>query len=237
MLSIFFPKVCGICKKKINQKYTCEKCSNILQYTMKKELCVRNINSYVDKLISLFLYKDLIRDALLEFKFNGKAYISNTFAELMCNAIMKNSISGDLIIPVPIHRKRYKVRGYNQSELLSKFIAKRLKIKYGKKILLKVKNNLAQSTLDMISRQKNVMNVYKINSKSNMKGKKIILVDDIYTTGATVNECAKILKQNGVQEVVVITVAYAYGDRKLINIEKLDNHHETSVNKGGIING
>lgn len=209
ILPIFFPRVCGICKKKINEKYTCEKCSNILKYTMKRQLCVRNINSYVDQHIGLFLYQDFIRKVILQFKFEGKAYIANTFAELMCQVIVDKKIFPDLIIPVPIHSKRYRERGYNQSELLSKWISKKLNIQHDTKTLIKVKNNLAQSTLDKACRKKNVLNVYQINSKANISEKKILLIDDIYTTGATVNECARLLKQNGALEVIVITIAYS----------------------------
>ncbi|MBQ9313422.1 MAG: ComF family protein [Clostridia bacterium] len=212
IISLFFPKVCGICKKKINQKYTCEKCSNILKYTMKKELCVRKIDSYVDKLVSLFQYKDFIRSKILEFKFDGKPYIGNTFAELMCSVMQEKNIVTDILVPVPIHKRRYIERGYNQSELLAKFISKKMNVKYNAKLLKKTRNNIAQSTLNRENRMKNVTNVYKVNSKYNICGKSVLLIDDIYTTGATAKECAKVLKQSGAKEVVCFTVAYSKGN-------------------------
>lgn len=214
IISLFYPRVCGLCKKKINKNNTCEKCSNILQYTLKKELRVRNIDVYVDKAISLFLYEGFIRNKILEFKFDGKTYISCTFADIMCNIIIKNKICVDIIIPVPIHKKRFKERGYNQSELLSKYIAKKLNIKHESKLLIKKHNNLAQSTLNAENRKKNVIDVYEVRKENRIKGKKILLIDDIYTTGATVNECAKILKQNGAKEVVVLTIAYSNWTRE-----------------------
>ena len=212
-VSMLFPPVCGICKKKINQKYTCEKCSNILQYTMKRELCVRNIGYDVDQLISLFLYQGVIRNCILELKFDGKAYIANTFAQLMGMAFKRSHFEADIVVPVPIHRKRLMERGYNQSELLSRIIAKQLKMTHLSHLLVKVKNNVAQSTLDHAHRKENVSNVYRMNQKFNICGKRILLIDDIYTTGATANECAKVLKENGAQEVICLTIAYAGSSR------------------------
>lgn len=211
MLSFLFPRVCGICKIKINQNNTCEKCRNILQYTLKKELCVRNLDLYVDQLLSLFVYRSLIRNRILHFKFDGEAYVADTFAELLSKAIEENGIVGDVLIPVPIHRKRYLERGYNQSELLSRKIAKQMNMKHDSRTLIKVENNVAQSTLHHEERQKNVVNVYAVRSRKNVVGKRILLVDDIYTTGATVNECARVLKQNGAKEVIAVTIAYASG--------------------------
>lgn len=202
-----FPKVCGICKSKINKNNTCEKCSNILKYTMKMELTVRKINLYVDELVSLFIYKSFIRNKILEFKFEGRAYMAYTFAEFMCEAIKANHLNVDLVMPVPIHRKRLMERGYNQSELLSRYISKNLKIRHCKS-LFKKKNNIVQSSLNYEKRWSNVINAYSIRFHKNFSGKRILLIDDIYTTGATVNECAKILKQNGATEVIALTIAY-----------------------------
>ena len=206
---MFFPRACGVCGKKINKNNTCEKCSNILQYTLKRELCVRNLNSYVDKLVCLFEYKGIVRDRILDFKFSYKGYIAVTFANLMYTVIKQNEFQTDVVIPVPIHKSRKRERGFNQSQLLSHSIAKRLKIKHEYHSLIKYKNNLVQSTLNEENRKKNVIGVYKVVSNKNIVGKRILLVDDIYTTGSTVNECAKILKQNGAKEVIALTIAYA----------------------------
>lgn len=206
--NFLFPKVCGICKNKINKNYTCEKCSNILKYTMERELCVRKSEDYVDLQISLFTYRNFIRSKILEMKFDGKAYISSSFAECMCKILKDKNIEFDIIIPVPIHPKRYMERGYNQSELLSRFISREFKVKNATKILFKVKNNVPQSTLNQKKRIENVINAYKVKKNKKICGKKILLIDDIYTTGATANECAKILKKNGASKVICFTIAY-----------------------------
>lgn len=113
----------------------------------------------------------------------------------------------DIIIPVPISRKRLKQRGYNQSYLIAKELAKMLNIELDDRILKKIKNNSAQSVLNKIEREHNVNNVYKLFNNKNIIGKRILLVDDIYTTGSTVNECSKILKMAKVERVDVLTLA------------------------------
>ncbi len=112
-----------------------------------------------------------------------------------------------MIIAVPLSRKKQFKRGYNQSELIAKIIAKKSKIPYRKNILIKQKHNITQSNLNRKQRFENVKNVFKVTN--DLKNKKILLIDDIYTTGATVNECARVLKKAGASEVVVYTVARA----------------------------
>ena len=113
----------------------------------------------------------------------------------------------DIICSVPIHKKRMKERGYNQSELIAKEIAKNLTNTIYKKVLKKIKDNKRQSELKKEERLQNVKDVYEIQNKQIIENKKIILFDDIYTTGNTVNECSKVLKENGAKEILVLTLA------------------------------
>ena len=209
MLSFLFPRVCGVCGKKINQNFACEKCSNILKYTLKKELCVRKFENPIDILICLFSYRGVIRQKILSFKFYEKPYIGYVFAELMAEVMKKMAIAIDAVIPVPVHRKRYKERGYNQSAILAKKIAMKMQIKCWGNVLYKKHHTVPQSTLNEKNRKENVKNVYGVRHSNKIKDKIILLVDDIYTTGATAKECARILKQNGVSQVIVMTIAYS----------------------------
>ena len=113
----------------------------------------------------------------------------------------------DIIGAVPIHKKRKIERGYNQSELIAKELAKNIQGLEYKKILIKIKNNQRQSELKKEQRLENVKDVYEIQNKQIIQGKKIILFDDIYTTGSTVNECSKIMLQAGTKKVGVLTIA------------------------------
>ena len=98
-------------------------------------------------------------------------------------------------------------RGYNQTELITKKIAKALEIQEDSKTLIKIKNTKTQSKLSKIQRLENIKNVFYIKDKEKIQNKKVILFDDIITTGATINECAKILKQKGAKKIVVLAIA------------------------------
>lgn len=113
----------------------------------------------------------------------------------------------DMIISVPVSRKRKKERGYNQSELIAKEISKKLNMEYAKDVLYKTKNTIAQSKLNKEEREENAKGVYEIKNLNKITGKKILLIDDIYTTGSTVNECSKILKQANPKKIGIFTIA------------------------------
>lgn len=124
----------------------------------------------------------------------------------------ENFKSYDTIIPVPISKKRKKKRGYNQSLLIAKELVKQVN-KEKKTLSLcvdaleKIKNIVPQSTLDKENRLQNVQGVYQLKNKEQLIGKKILLIDDIYTTGSTVRECAKVLQQVDVEKIDVFTIA------------------------------
>lgn len=126
----------------------------------------------------------------------------------------ENFKSYDTIIPVPISLIRKKERGYNQSLLIAKELVKQIHQKYpnsniklGLNYLYKFKNIVPQSTLNKQDRLENVKDVYQLKNGEQLKNKKILLIDDIYTTGSTVSECAKVLKQTEVEKIDVFTIA------------------------------
>ena len=115
--------------------------------------------------------------------------------------------SYDTIIPVPISDKRRKERGYNQSEIIAKEIAKKVNIEYQNKCLFKYKDIIEQSKLNKQQRQENIKDVYVLKNKHYIEGKKLLLLDDVYTTGSTVNECCRIIRQANISSIDVITIA------------------------------
>lgn len=145
----------------------------------------------------MFIYKDELREKILDYKFNDNPYLYRMFLEIILKdyKICELIKQCDYIIPVPMYKTNIKERGYNQTELISKGIAKKLNIIYDKNILIKIKQNKRQSTLDEQERKRNIKNVYKIINEDKINGKNILLLDDICTTGATINECYKMLKK------------------------------------------
>lgn len=207
LLKLIYPDVCAFCNK-IQKESLCKKCEEKIK-KYKKDIVIRNKNNYFEELISIFKYEGLIREKIIQYKFQDKSYIYNTFAKI----ILKNEkVCGllkkyDIIIPVPIHRKRKLQRGYNQTQLIAKEIAKNIDIKLCDDVLVKSKNTIAQSKLDKNKRKQNIKNAFKVLNLEKIQGKNILLFDDIFTTGSTVNECSKILKKAGAKTVGVLTIA------------------------------
>ena len=171
----------------------------------------KNFTKNFQEHIYLFQYQGMIRNIILKYKFKDKSYLYKTLVKFLLKdeKLFKKIESYDKIIPVPISKKRYKQRGYNQSGLIAKEIAKNLdlSIKYNNKCLLKTKNIIEQSKLNKEERFGNVQGAYELKNEELLYNKKILLVDDIYTTGSTVNECSKILSQAKPKKIGVFTIA------------------------------
>lgn len=207
ILNLLYPKTCGICKK-ICKQYICPKC----KYNIKKYE-IANIKKFKDKhfeeMAYIFKYEGIIRERIIEYKFFEAGYIYKTFSEII---IKNKKISDfikkyDIIIPVPVHKNRKKQRGYNQTELIAKEIGTKLKIDTQINVLIKMQNTKPQSMLDKENRKKNVKNAYKTQNESKIYGKNVLLLDDIYTTGSTANECSRMLKFAGANKIGVLTIA------------------------------
>lgn len=215
ILNIIYPPVCGFCGK-IDKNYFCEGCRSKLDKIRKDKVEEYNEKNF-KKHYYVFEYTGIIREKLIDYKFNDKSYLYKTFEKTLINnkKICEFIKAYDIIIPVPIHKKRKKERGYNQSSLIINEFAKELKksykkkIKINNKILYKVKNTNKQSMLNKYERKANIDNAYKINEDmiNLIENKNILIFDDIYTTGSTVNECAKMLKNAKPNKIDVFTYA------------------------------
>ena len=207
LLELVYPNVCGFCNK-ICKNELCNKCKmKIIQHQI--DIVIKPENKYFKELISILKYEGIIRDKILQYKFEDTAYIYKTFAKIVlknkkvCGLLKKY----DIIIPVPIHKKRKLQRGYNQTQLIAKEISKNIDIKLCNNVLVKNKNTIAQSKLNKNKRKQNIKGAFKALNVQNIQGKSVLLFDDIYTTGSTANECSKILKEAGAKTVGVLTIA------------------------------
>ena len=206
LLSIIYPQCCALCGK-ISAEVCCKEYSK--EYDFKVEKIIFE-EKYFDKHIYFFQYEKDIRNLILSYKFKDKSYLFKFFSEIIIKnkKICRILKSYDIIIPVPIHKKRKVERGYNQSELIAKEIANKiLNLKYENKLIIKKINNQQQSKLNREYRQKNVIDAYEIINGEKIKDKRIVLFDDIYTTGSTVNEISRLLKENGAKRILVVTIA------------------------------
>lgn len=207
ILNLIYPPVCGFCGRICNE-HLCKKCEiKIKEYQINSIRKVKD--KYFDELLCLFKYEDIIRETIIKYKFQNKSYLYKTFSKIIlknektCGFLKKY----DIIIPVPISKKRKIQRGYNQSYLIAKEIARNTTLKCENKCLIKKKDTIEQSKLNKNQRKINVQNAYMITNKEKLLNKNVLLIDDIYTTGNTVNECAKTLKQAEIQSIGILTIA------------------------------
>ena len=169
-------------------------------------------------IISPFYYKDGLRDAVLSFKFNGCC----AYSEVLL-ALMTDSLDGirymlgefDILVPVPLSKRRMNERGYNQAALIAKPLSEFIGIEYSEDILKRDKNTRHQAGLRNYERMTNVRGAFSASGGAN--GKNIIIFDDIYTTGSTIEECAKMLKSAGAVKVIGLTLSIT--DRNMITPE------------------
>lgn len=207
-INLIYPNVCGICDK-VCKDNLCKKCEIYLNKIAKVKIDTY-LSKNFGKHLFIFVYRGTIKERIINFKFHDKIYIYKSFVNFMRKnkKICKFLESYDIIIPVPIHYQRKIIRGYNQSALLAKEIAKYFKnLEYIQDVLFKNINNKPQRTKNKIDRRANVVGAYYIKNEAKIKNKKVLLLDDIYTTGSTVNECAKVLMSAEASQVDVITIA------------------------------
>ena len=159
--------MCGICGK-LDKNSLCNKCKIRLEKNaLNKIENYKNNSSFFDEHIYLFQYDGEIRDTILKYKFNEKSYIYRTFLEFIKNneKICAQIKKYDIIMPVPISKKRFSARGYNQSSLIAKNFANMLNLEYTEKVLIKFKDNKPQSEMKQDTRKSNVKGVYKVINK------------------------------------------------------------------------
>ena len=149
-------------------------------------------------------YDGVLKELIHQFKFENKFSLSPLFAQFLSEISTKDI---DMIIPVPMHFKKLKIRKYNPSVLMAKDLSKHLKIPYHFDILKKVIDTPSQTELSKTKRRHNVKGAYEVKNHMLIQGKKILLIDDVYTTGATVHECKRTLLKSGAHSVQVATLA------------------------------
>lgn len=175
-------------------------------------LCLKPLGA--ERAICLFKFEGPIKEAISQLKYKGVRGLAESLAELTTESLKDLGVdlgTLSIIIPVPIHPIKQLERGFNQAAILASLLGKRLGIEVWSDFLLKTKDNPSQTKLKLKARAKNVRFTYRIGRKDKrrkiIKGLDVIIVDDVFTSGATLRECAKVIKRAGARFVYLLAIA------------------------------
>jgi competence protein ComFC len=196
------PPCCESCglpfQGKIQEPFLCPNCSDM--------------KLYFDRAIAIVRFQGVVRRAIHGFKYSHQSYwlkvLHTWFIQGADDLLQPETF--DLIIPVPLHTLRERERGFNQSWQLIQPLAEKWALASDRNGLVRVRETVTQTNLDRQERLQNLKGAFQVSNPENIQGKRILLVDDVLTTGATANECARALSQAGATSVLVFTLARGY---------------------------
>lgn len=208
LLDLFFPPKCPFCGKVLDHAGICPACEKALPWT-EEGAGVRELSGGVRCAAPLW-YEGKVREGLLRFKFQGARAAAGPLGELVARcAAERFSGAFDVVTWVPVSRRRLRSRGYDQARLLAESACRLWEVR-PEQLLQKITDNPAQSGLtEEAARRANVLGVYEAAEPERIQGCRILLVDDICTTGATLAECARTLRDAGAADVMCVCAALA----------------------------
>lgn len=210
LFNILFPKICLGCGQE--GEYLCEDCKAILDvsgihqryktnYLSDLYFAIDYQKPLIKKMIQCFKYEPFIKDLVKPIS----SLIISHF-QLLDN---KPNFSDFILIPIPLEKRKLKWRGFNQAEELAKEISKFLNLEVLSDVLIKIKRTLPQVELESNERKENIKNVFLVKNDEKIKKKKILLIDDVYTTGSTMEEAARVIIESGAGEIVGLVATRA----------------------------
>jgi ComF family protein len=230
---------CDLCGVNVNSSYllghslsqalVCQSCVNDLPY-FNQSLVAGNLlcwpavyralpKIHFEHLFALSPYIYPFNKWLAQMKYLGRFELANLFSSLLCAqwhaSLINQTITPiDVVLSVPLHVKKWQVRGYNQAHLIAKSFAGELSLPYDENLVIRVKNNDSQMGKTGSQRRKNLANAFALQGELASHIKHVLLVDDVVTTGTTASEVSKLLKQAGVETVTLVTVCLALPNAK-----------------------
>lgn len=232
-MDVFYPRRCAVCDRvlTVGKQYLCRECVGTLPYIegaycMKcgkpveegKEYCMDCAGKERRFICgrAVFLYDDRMRESMSRFKYHARREYAEFFGMVLyqCFGNWIENISPDALIPVPVHRERYRKRGYNQAELLALELGKRCGVQVLTDYLVRTKNTLPQKELSDKERFANLCCAFSVSKKAQELYKKlkcVIIIDDIYTTGNTISACSQILGEQGIRSIYFLCVCIGKG--------------------------
>lgn len=200
--------ICKNCLKDLPENITCcPECAIPSETNTRCPACCRSANSF-DKIFAPLRYEYPLRELMHQFKYHQSPGIASVLSEYILDKVSFQKNDYDLILAVPLHPLRLKQRGFNQSILIASYIAKKMKFPFKRNLVKKTRNTQPQSTISNLKdRKNNLRNAFEVSN--HLHEKSVLLIDDVVTTGSTVNTICALLKQKGAKHVDVIACCRA----------------------------
>ncbi len=228
--SLFYPSLCAVCSEPVDQsEYLCAKCAQKAP-RIKPPFCAKcsepfpgaisesfacancsHRTLHFESAVSAYRSRGIVRKIVHEFKYGKQAHLQYPVADWLVETLEDPRLHGrkfDLVVPVPLHAARKRERGFNQAELLAELLSARTGVPL-RKTLQRTRYTTTQTAFDRTERMKNLHNAFRLRKNADVRGLRVLLIDDILTTGSTLSECARVLKAGGALSVHAATAARA----------------------------
>jgi ComF family protein len=228
--SLFYPALCAVCHAPVTgANYVCQdcfdkaqrivapfcaKCSEPFSGAIDGEFTCPNCADRTlafDAAVAAYRSRGVVRFVILQFKYNRQLHLRHPVAEWLQEAMNDARLRDrnfDCIVPVPLHPARFRERGFNQAELLARILGQRISVTLSR-ALERTRYTTTQTAFDRIDRMENLRGAFRLRKRIDMRGLQVLLVDDILTTGSTLSECARVLREAGALSVYAVTAARA----------------------------
>jgi len=229
-VSLLYPPVCTICGGNVRAgEYLCnqceakavrivapfcQKCSEPFEGSITSEFTCANCahrTIHFDAAVSAYRGRGMVREIIHEFKYGRQIHLRRLVARWLHAALDDERLRGkrfDVVVPVPLHATRLRERGFNQASLLAELLSARISIP-SKPLLDRIRYTTTQTALDRSERMENLHDAFRLRKNADVRGLRVLLIDDVLTTGSTLSECARVLKRAGALSVHAATAARA----------------------------
>ena len=229
-VSLLYPATCAICRKHIRAgEYLCDgceaklirivppfcqKCSEPFEGSINTTFACANCahrTIYFDAAVAAYRGRGIVRDVIHEFKYNRQIHLRHLLARWVSAALDDERLRNyqfDVMVPVPLHSARQRERGFNQASLLANLVSRHTSIPC-RHLLKRIRYTTTQTALDRSERMENLHNAFRLRKNADVRGLRVLLIDDVLTTGSTLGECARVLKGAGAISVHAATAARA----------------------------
>ena len=230
LLSLFYPPLCVVCSAAVDYgQYLCpeceekaprikppfcEKCSEQFTGAIGASFTCANCAHrclYFDAAVSSYRSRGIVRTLVHQFKYGRQFHLRHPLADWLGETIHDPRLRGrrfDILVPVPLHPARERERGFNQAQLLADLLSTRISVPV-QPALERIRYTTTQTAFDRAERMENLRDAFRLRKKANVQDLRVLLIDDILTTGSTLSECARILKKAGAMSVYAATAARA----------------------------